>query len=78
MANIESTTPNARLVTLIKRAAFELRLAADIARTDGYEPQLRALVEGARGTLRRVLRLVGPEASGGVKHPEREGANVKG
>lgn len=55
----EHTAPDARFTALVKRAAFELRLAADIARTDGYEPQLRALVEGARGNLRRVLGFAG-------------------
>ena len=55
--------PDARIVTLIKRAAFELRLAADIARHEGYEPTVGALFEGARGNLRRCLRRVeGAEA----------------
>lgn len=74
----ESTTPDARFVTLIKRAAFELRLAADIARTGEYEPQLRALVEGARGNLRRVLGRAGSADADGAVSPEREGGDVKG
>jgi hypothetical protein len=55
--------PDARFVALIKRAAFELRLAADIARAGDYELQMCALVEGARGNLRRVLRLAGTPAA---------------
>jgi hypothetical protein len=50
-------TSDARFAHLLKRALFELRLAADIARADSYEPHVRALLEGARGNLRRVLRL---------------------
>lgn len=53
-------TPDARFLKLIRRALFELRLAGDIARADSYEPQVRALVEGARGNLRRVLNLEEP------------------
>jgi len=56
--------PDARFVKLIKRAAFELRLAGEIAEADGYEPQLRALLEGARGNLRRILRRVDSSAIG--------------
>jgi hypothetical protein len=56
-------SPDARFLKLVRRALFELRLAADIARADSYEPQVRALVEGARGNLRRVLRLAEPANS---------------
>jgi hypothetical protein len=52
-----SCKPDARFVQLLKRALFELRLAGDIARADDYEPQVRALLEGAKGNLRRCLRL---------------------
>ena len=63
-------TPDARFVHLLKRALFELRLAGDIARAEGYDLQLRALVEGAKGNLRRLLRradqsAVGSQESGG-------------
>lgn len=71
----DTATPDARFITLIKRAAFELRLAADIARTDDYEPQLRAMVEGARGNLRRVLGRAGSEDSDGAGSPGREGGD---
>lgn len=66
----EPTAPDARFVTLIKRAAFELRLAGDIARTGGYEPQLRALVEGARGNLLRVLSFAAGGPESGVRSQE--------
>lgn len=73
MANTEPAAPDARFVTLIKRAAFELRLAADIARTDGYEPQLKALVEGARGNLRRALSFAAGDPESGVRSQESDG-----
>ena len=57
-------TPDARFTCLLKRALFELRLAGDIARAEGYDLQLRALVEGAKGNLRRLLRLADQSAVG--------------
>ena len=51
---------DARFVHLLKRASFELRLAADIASFENFEPQVRALIAGARGNLRRALRLAEP------------------
>jgi hypothetical protein len=55
-------TPDARIVTLIKRASFELRLAADLTAFENYGPGLRALLEGARGNLRRCLNRLGQQA----------------
>ena len=66
------TASDARFRQLVKRAAFELRLAADIARTDGYEPQMRALVEGARCNLRRVLEPAGPTKAQSSKTGSKE------
>jgi hypothetical protein len=59
MSKTEST-PDARFTHLVKRALFELRLAGDIARADAYDPNVRALIAGARSNLRRVLQLAGP------------------
>lgn len=63
---------DARLAALLKRASFELRLAADLAAFESDDLQLRALVEGARGNLRRCLsRLEGQAASSRVMSDER-------
>jgi hypothetical protein len=55
---------DARFTHLLKRALFELRLAGDIARADSYEPQVLALLEGAKGNLRRPLRRADQSAVG--------------
>lgn len=72
MSTNASGAADARFIALVKRAAFELRLATDIARVEGYELQARALVEGARGNLRRVLGLVGRPAAEGSGVESRE------
>jgi hypothetical protein len=65
MSKTESTT-DARFRTLLKRASFELRLAADLAAFENFDPSLRALIAGARGNLRRALSRVGGPAVGSV------------
>lgn len=45
----------ARFRQLVERALFELRLAGDIARAEGYGPGLTRGVEAARGSLRTAL-----------------------
>lgn len=58
-----NNSTDARFAHLVRRALFELRLAKEIAVADGYDPQVRALLEGARGNLRRALRLAAPAES---------------
>ena len=45
----------ARFRTLVSRALFELRMAADVARAEGMEPGLTASVESSRRSLRACL-----------------------
>lgn len=46
----------ARFRQLIERALLELRLAGDIALSEGYGPELQRPVEAARRTLGGCLR----------------------
>ncbi len=48
-------TARTRFRQLLKRALFELRLAAELARSEEFEPRAVALVEGAKRNLRACL-----------------------
>jgi len=54
----KSTPAQARLKALVERALFDLRLAADVARTEGYGPDVVNLVEHSRRTLHTCLATV--------------------
>jgi hypothetical protein len=50
------TSPGAaRFRQLISRALFELKLATDVARAEGYAPGVTSLVEQAKGNLHACL-----------------------
>jgi hypothetical protein len=58
----------ARFQQLVSRALFELRLAGDLARAEGYDPGVTALVEQSKRNLRACL----DKAEGGRSRGESE------
>jgi len=55
MKKKKSTPGASRFRQLIERALFELRLAADVARAEGFDSETMALVEGSKRNLRACL-----------------------
>jgi hypothetical protein len=60
-------TPGAsRFRQLVDRALFELRLASDVARTEGFRPDVTAPVEASKKNLHLCLDRLAGQAEVGV------------
>jgi hypothetical protein len=58
MKRAKATPAAARFRQLVERALFELRLASDVARAEGFGPDVTASVEDAKRNLRACLARV--------------------
>lgn len=63
----------ARFRQLVNRALFELRMAGDVARAEGFWQDVSALVEGSKRNLRTCLDRDEPSelAEDAPHHPRR-------